>query len=396
MKKTTSKQISLLLSNIDHILFLLVCIMIIFGLIMLATAGPASSERINISSMHFFANQIVYAFCSIFIMLFIAFLKEEYLIKVVYIGFIFSVLGLILLPFFGDVNKGAKRWLNIIGVSVQPSEILKPFYSFIIAKILSNKQYLEKQNNNQNSFFSPLKNIFITENGRFFCVFLIHLPIATLIIIQPDFGMTITITLSILTQLFISNLPWIWIIISCSLILILFVFCYITMPHVNQRIDLFFNNGNALTYQIEKSLASYSRGGAFGVGPGEGIVKYHLPDSHTDFIFAVAGEEFGSIPCLVIITLFAAIVLRSLYLSLQTKDDFSLISIVGIVTYIAFQSIFNIGVTLNILPTKGMTLPFISYGGSALIASSCGIGIILNLVAKTKHNNRINIIHIKY
>lgn len=400
--------------HIDHQLLLLVCTVMLIGLILIATAGPASSERIGISGMHFFANQIVYAFLAVFVILFMAALPQRNIEALMYFGFVASLIALCLLPFFGDLNKGARRWINLFGFCVQPSEMIKPFYVFVIAKILthrstcyppvendttsSNRQLFRTNPANADIKISPLLRRLSSSSQRHFILCLIlHIPIIGLLIIQPDFGMTVTISLVTATQMFIAGLPWLWITLGLCCTAILAYSSYLLLPHVAQRIEIFLKGGEktGVAYQVEKSLLSYNRGGAFGVGPGEGMVKFQLPDSHTDFIFAVAAEEFGCVLCIGVILLFALIVIKCFNCARTIKNDLAALSIFGITMYIAFQSFFNIGVTLNILPTKGMTLPFISYGGSALISSAIGIGLILNLLAHNAKKSAISNIHVR-
>ena len=200
---------------------------------------------------------------------------------------------------------------------------------------------------------------------------------------QPDFGTTIMVTLVWGTQLFIAGLSFVWILFGIIFIGSLGGLAYLFLPHVTKRVDMFINpEYGTENYQVNKSLEAFINGGLYGSGPGEGIIKQNIPDSHTDFIFAVAGEELGLIVCSIIILVYALIVIRSFINVKRENDIFAMLSVAGIITQFGLQSIINIGVNLNLFPTKGMTLPFISYGGSSTISISIGIGIMLAFTKK--------------
>ena len=207
--------------------------------------------------------------------------------------------------------------------------------------------------------------------------------VAFLLIIQPDFGMLVLVTAVFGTQLFVAGLQMMWIISSVLIGGVGIVSAYFLLPHVNLRINSFLNPSNSENYQISKSILAFEHGGLYGKGPGEGSIKQHIPDSHTDFIFAVAGEEFGAIICIMIICIFAFIVIKTLLRISDENDKFVQLASVGIITQFGLQATINVCVTLNLLPTKGMTLPFISYGGSSTLAIAMAIGMLLGLTKKT-------------
>jgi cell division protein FtsW len=183
-------------------------------------------------------------------------------------------------------------------------------------------------------------------------------------------------------ELFVGGLSILWLLVMGVIGIIGISCAYIFLPHVRARIDLFLDPANLENYQIKKSLQAFKQGGFSGVGAGEGVVKKHVPDSHTDFIFSVIGEEMGFIACIFIIIMFTLFVLRGLYLISYMNDKFKIIAASGILIQIGMQAIFNIGMTLNLFPTKGMTLPFISYGGSSIIATSIAIGMLFSLTKR--------------
>jgi cell division protein FtsW len=201
-------------------------------------------------------------------------------------------------------------------------------------------------------------------------------------LIQPDLGMTITVSFMWALQFFLAGLPFIWVIVLAFGGVGGLWGAYHLFPHVRKRIDNFIDPSSDGNYQVEKSLEAFGHGGLFGQGPGEGKVKLYLPDSHTDFVFAVAGEEFGLIVCLLIVVLFAFIVLRGVN-NLRYERDFLVVSAVaGLIAQFGIQAIINMGVAVNLMPAKGMTLPFLSYGGSSLLAIALGMGMMLALTRK--------------
>jgi cell division protein FtsW len=211
---------------------------------------------------------------------------------------------------------------------------------------------------------------------------MLFISVAALLIIQPDFGMLVMVSAVFGIQLFVAGLPIIWLFIAIFASVFGSIGAYLLLPHVASRINRFLDPVNSENYQVTRSLEAFESGGLYGKGPGEGSVKQFLPDSHTDFIFAVAGEEFGAIICLMIIITFAYIVIRILINLLHEDDKFIQIAAIGIISQFGLQAVINMGVSLNLLPTKGMTLPFISYGGSSTLAISIGMGMLLGLTKR--------------
>jgi cell division protein FtsW len=367
-----SKRSSRLLNwwwSIDSVAFIVVLSIILIGLFLNATASPVVAERIGMPYFHFLSRQAIFLCLSVFIIIAFTLLEKRHIKIIGLIGFVIIFILMVLVLFIGDETKGAKRWISLVGFSLQPSELLKPFYMLLIALILSMKTKVQ-----QNYW------------GNVYTCLAIHIVVTSLLLLQPDFGMTITISLVTATQIFVSGLPIIWLIISAILLLIVSFSAYHTLPHVAKRIESFLDSENHANYQVQKSLESFVRGGFLGTGPAEGSVKMALPDSHTDFIFAVAGEEMGSVFCIVIISLFIAFLVRGLSKLSESNDMFDIYAIIGILMYFGIQSVVNIGVSLHLFPTKGMTLPFISYGGSSVISFAILTGIYLALTKKT-HNS---------
>jgi cell division protein FtsW len=347
-------------NSIDSKLFIAICLLMVFGFIMTLAASPAVAERISVNQFHFINKQIIYFFIALFIITILSAINEKLLLRFIFTGFILTVIMLVAVLFFGEETKGARRWLNIAGFSLQPAELLKPFYSSIIAMLLAT---------HQKSFAS-------------FCLLIIfHMAIISLLLMQPDFGMAILISTIFSIQLFVAEINLLWL-IGLSIIFIFgSVIVYYLFAHVAKRIEKFLASGDGeIGYQIKQSLQSYYEGGLWGKGPGEGTVKFQLPDAHTDFIFPVAAEELGVVFCLFMICIMSYIIIKGFINIFKIKySRYKVFMGSAVIGYFAVQSIFNIAVTLNLVPTKGMTLPFISYGGSSLIAQAILFGIFLNM-----------------
>lgn len=353
----------------DNLMVILIAAVLVVGAILTTTASPAVAERLKIGSFYFVYRQFIFLGIAIAIIWFTSNLNEALLKKVVLVSFVFCLVMMVMVLAFGQEVKGAKRWLNLLGISIQPSEIIKPFYFVITGLILSEKY-------NRKNFPG-----FTIAGGM-------HLMLCILLILQPDFGMVITFTAVLAGQFFLAGLPIIWVVVGVVAGAGGIFLAYNLLPHVAKRVDSFLNPEANENYQVEKSLEAYVNGGLFGKGPGEGTVKAHLPDSHTDFIFAVAGEEFGAFFSSLILVLFALLVIRGIMLVIREENLFKIYTCSALMMLFALQTIFNVGVTLNLFPTKGMTLPFISYGGSSIISFAFAFGIFLNL---TRYNRTLNV-----
>jgi len=365
--------------SIDSLMFILILSIMLIGAFLTATASPGVAERIGIPYFHFLFKQLIFLSIAVGLIILISLMSKKAIRRLALIGFILTIVLMVLVLFVGDETKGARRWINIIGFSLQPSEILKPFYAVVVALILSSHNH-EKQLFNFGSW-----NVYI-------CI-IMHLIICMILLMQPDFGMTITISMVTIGQFFVAGLPLILVFASIIFFSFAGFAAYKIFPHVATRINSFLNSENDINYQVEKSIKSYINGGIFGKGPGEGSVKLSLPDSHTDFIFAVAAEEMGALFCMMVILLFIFIIIRATIRISTSKELFIIYSVVGIILYFGIQAIFNIGVTLHIFPTKGMTLPFISYGGSSVLSFAVAIGVYLSLTKKTVMPNAQYIKH---
>lgn len=355
--------------DIDKINFLLIFSLITFGLMMAFSSSPAIAKKISTDNLFFIKKQIFFVFVAIATITFLSFFDKQQIKIASILGVLVCVGLLVLVLIFGSEAKGAKRWIMLLGFNLQPSEFTKVFFlvfnAFLLQKLREHKWFI-----------------------KYGVSAFLYLLIAGLLILQPDFGMTLIVTLLWTIQLFIFGLPLILIVLMGCMGVVGGIVAYLSLPHVADRINKFLNL-NEKNYQVERSVDAYINGGFFGTGPGNGLVKKYIPDAHTDFIFAVVAEEFGLITCLFLMVIFLIIITRVIKRVMVEEDLFVRLAVIGLISEIALQTIINIGVSIGMMPTKGMTLPFISYGGSSIIAISIGFGMILSLTKK-KYNDKIN------
>ncbi len=336
--------------------------LMVLGIVLSFAASPPVAERLGLDTFHFVTRQLVFMVPALLVMIGVSFLGQRNVRRLALLMLVGSLLMMVAALYLGIEVKGSRRWVYIAGVSIQPSEYLKPAFVIICAWLFS-------ENGKRQDV-----------PGNLFAMILLGLVLA-LLVSQPDLGQTLLVLATWGVMFFMAGLSWIWIVVLGALAMGLLVLAYGAFPHVAERIDRFVT-GEGDTYQVDIGREALMRGGWFGQGPGEGTVKRILPDSHTDFIFSVAGEEFGLLLCIAIAALFAFVVLRGLMIALREEDDFLRLSIAGLVTVFGFQSIINMGVNVQLLPAKGMTLPFISYGGSSLVAMALSMGMVLALTRR--------------
>ena len=338
-------------------------VLIVIGYFLILAASPPIAERLGFDAFYFTRKQSVYFILSILMIPTLSMFTPVFIRRLSFIGFIFTLVLIVLTLLIGTEMKGATRWLSIAGLSIQPSEFVKPLLAVVSAWLLTR----HRQNPNFPGLWMSIGCYVIT---------------VILLMSQPDLGMTIVVTAIWGTQLILWGLPIIYIPLMGITSIVGLVGAYFSLAHVRSRVDRFIHPESGDTYQIEKSLEAFKNGGFFGRGPGEGRVKEVLPDAYTDFIFSVAGEEFGIFICLAIVVLFTFVIFRG-FRSLLRKDDFfTLLAGSGLLMQVAVQSFVNMASALHMVPTKGMTLPFISYGGSSLVAMAMGMGILLCLLKK--------------
>jgi len=332
------------------------------GFMLSFAASPAVAERLNLDSFHFVKRHALFLVPAIATMVAISFLSPRQVRRTAAILLILSLAAMVLALFFGIEVKGARRWLSIGSLSIQPSEFMKPAFVVICAWLFSEHARQPE---------IP---------GNLFAILLYGI-VAALLVAQPDLGQTILVTAVWGGMFFMAGMPWIWIILLGSVAIGGFAVAYYMFDHVAGRVDRFLT-GEGDTFQVDTAREAIIRGDWFGKGPGEGVVKRIIPDSHTDFIFSVAAEEFGIIFCMIIVAVFAFVVLRGLNHAFKERNDFTRFAVAGLVLLIGTQSMINVGVNLELLPAKGMTLPLISYGGSSMTAICVTAGFILAL---TRH-----------
>ena len=337
------------------------------GFFLTMAASPAVAEHLKLDAFYFVKRHAFFMLPVLGILVGVS-LLSLYNIKrltlLVYVG----CLGLLLItPLFGVEIKGAKRWLSVVGFSFQPSEFVKPVLTVLVAWMLAES----KKSKGFPGYLAAL---------------VMYTLVVGLLLLQPDMGMIILLTAVTFLQFFLAGLPVIWVIVAIALGAAGLMGSYFVFSHVRARVDRFLDpgSGDKFTdrYQITQSLEAFVNGGMWGRGPGEGTVKSHLPDAHADFIFAVAGEEFGFILCSLIVCLFAFVVLRSLVRVMYDENLFIILAVAGLILQFGLQALINMASTLSLIPTKGMTLPFISYGGSSMMAMALNMGLVMALTRR--------------
>lgn len=344
-------------------------VMIIMGLGVLLSfaASPPVADRLNLGGFFFVKRHIFVIIPAMVTMLAVSLLSPRYLRRMAVLMYFGCVVLLIVTLVGGNEVKGARRWINIGSFTLQASEFMKPAFAIVAAWMLSEKLKIAR--------FPGLSISFA----------LLLVPVS-LLLMQPDLGMTIVMVSTWVGQLFIAGIPMFW--IGCTVIagLIGLLGAYCFLPHVARRFDQFLDPSSGDPrhdlYQVTQSLEAFKNGGIFGRGPGEGVIKKHIPDAHADFVFAVAGEEFGLFLCLLLVGLFAFVVIRTLLRLINDQSLFVILATSGIILQFGMQAVINMSSTLHIIPTKGMTMPFISYGGSSMVALGIGIGMVLSLTRK--------------
>ena len=347
------------------LLFMLMAIMAI-GIFLTFSASPAVANKIGLSSFHFIKRQLIFLPIAFAIMIFLSMQNLKNVRRLAIVGFVFTVLLMFFTIFWGFETKGASRWIDIGPFSLQPSEFVKPFFVVVAAWLFDGQK----------------KHQDFPGNTISIALFAL---VVILLIKQPDFGMTVVVSAIWFLQFFLAGLSWVLVAAIGMLAILSSVAAYFCLSHVQARVHQYLASENNLSYQVKKSLEAFQHGVWWGKGPGEGSVKMYIPDAHTDFIFPVAAEEFGIILCLIIVGLYAAIVIRAMLISMKDNNLFIILAASALAASFGLQGIVNMASTLHLIPTKGMALPFISYGGSSLLATACGMGMLLAITRKNVH-----------
>ncbi len=369
--RADSRPVSRWFWTIDRVLLALVILLVCIGLVLVLGASEpqvhrlAKSRKLTLDTLHFFNRQAVFALAGMALMIAVSFLDKKWIRRLATMAVPMLLVAILLTLIIGAENKGAHRWISLPGFDFQPSEFLKPCLAVVTAWILSAR------------YDDPNAPAFEVS-------FALVMLSACLLLMQPDYGQTGLVLIVWFAQAMLAGLSFYWVGIGIAAMVGGLGVAYVFVPHVSGRLERFFNPEAGDTYQIDRALDAFRSGGLFGVGPAEGEVKWSIPDSHTDYIFAVAGEEFGMFACAAIVLLYLAIILRSAKQQLDEEDPFVFLATAGLVVQFGAQAFINMGVNVALLPSKGMTLPFISYGGSSMLALALGMGMILALSRRNR------------
>ena len=345
-------------------------VLIGFGYLMMLAASPAVAERIHVSRDSFILKQVVFLLMAGGIIVAVSLLSPKGIRRLALAGCVLALLATALTLVAGVEIKGARRWISIPGMTIQPSEFLKPCFAVVAAWLLAEGK--------RTRGFPGMA-----------IAFGIFLLIAILLKGQPDIGMLAVITAVFFAQLFVGGLNLFFVGVGAASLVAGGAGAYAFFPHVRSRVVRFLDPAAGDNYQVSRALEAFGNGGFLGRGAGEGRVKDVLPDAHADFVFAVMGEEFGMMICLVVLFIFAFIVMRGLLRLLGENDEFVILGAAGLVTSFGLQSFVNMASSLSLIPTKGMTLPFVSYGGSSVLAVALGMGMLLGLTRRRSRGDLV-------
>ena len=337
------------------------CVLILFaiGLLLGLAASPPLASRNGFDPFHYVEKQAIFGGAALIAMLLTSMMSPVLVRRLAVLGFLGAFVALALLPFLGtDFGKGAVRWYSLGFASVQPSEFLKPGFVVVAAWMLSASQQI---NGPPGKLWS----------------FILCVTIVGMLVMQPDFGQACLVLFGWGVMYFVAGAPMVLLVAMAGVVVLAGTVAYSSSEHFARRIDGFLNHDVDPTTQLGYATNAIREGGLFGVGVGEGQVKWSLPDAHTDFIVAVAAEEYGLVLVLIIIALYASVVVRSLLRLMRERDPFIRLAGTGLACMFGVQAMINMGVAVRLLPAKGMTLPFVSYGGSSLIAGGIAVGMLL-------------------
>ena len=344
--------------TVDRLMFVLVILLMVTGIVLGLAGSPPVAERLGLPTFHFVIRQAINLAPAFIVMMAASFMTPRAVRRTALALYLVGMALVVATLLFGTEVKGAKRWITIFGIALQPSEFVKPAFIILVAWAFSEG--------------GRRKDV----PGNLLGLLLLVGTIGPLVL-QPDIGQTMLIAMAWAGVVFLSGLHMFWVFGIGGIGAAGLFAAYQFLPHVRDRIDRFRNPEAGDTFQVDNAMQSFIEGGWFGKGPGEGTVKRILPDSHTDFVFAVTAEEFGIIACLALLSVFAIVVLRGLYLARQNEEPFCRLAASGLVILFGIQACINMAVNVHLIPAKGMTLPFISYGGSSLISLGLAMGFLL-------------------
>ena len=354
--------------TVDRWLLVAILLLPAIGAILVMAASPAVADRLGLDSFHFVRRQLLVLGPALAVIVAASMLSPLWVRRGAVLLFAAAMVMLLLTLAIGPEIKGAQRWLPLGGLMVQPSEFVKPALAVVAAWMLAEQA--------RNTGFQ----------GTAISAALMVL-VAGMLLLQPDVGMAGLVILVWFIQAFIAGMRMRWVAGLAGAGAAAAIGAYAAFPHVASRIDRFLDPASGDSYQVDTALNAFGNGGLFGAGPGEGVIKNFLPDAHADFIFAVAGEEFGMFVTVAVVSIFAFVVLRGLTRLARERDMFMLLAAAGLLVQFGMQAAINMGVNMRLLPAKGMTLPFLSYGGSSLLALALAMGVVLALTCSRAGGN---------
>ncbi|MGE3708317.1 MAG: FtsW/RodA/SpoVE family cell cycle protein [Hyphomicrobiaceae bacterium] len=354
----------------DRVLLAAILALVLAGIVLSFAASPAVAVSRGLPAFYYAERHIMFAALGVFVMIAVSLLSPRAIRRLALILFAGSIAAMVLVLMTGDQINGARRWLRLAGFSLQPSEFAKPAFAVLCAWA-----FAESERRNDVPAL-PVAALFL-------------LVFAGLLIMQPDVGQTILIGAVWTTMFVLTGRSLLWGVGLAGVGAGGLGIAYFTLPYVQQRFDRFFSGGPESHSQLARAFQSFQEGGLFGRGPGEGTIKTILPDAHTDFPFAVVGEEYGAIACLVLVVLFAVVVLRPLARAVVESDAFIRHATTALALMIGLQALINMSVSIGLVPAKGMTLPFISAGGSSMLAISISCGMLIALTRRRADRARL-------
>jgi cell division protein FtsW len=344
--------------TVDKLLLAAIIALMLAGIILSLAASPPVATRIGLDPFHFFSRHVMFLLPSFMVLIAVSFLSPRQIRRSALVVFALSIALIVATLLLGPEVKGSRRWITLLGVNIQASESAKPAFVVMAAWLFAESTKRPEM---------PATSMALL------------MMLVSLLVMEPDFGQTMLILMVWGALFFIAGMRMIWVAGLAGAAGAGLFGAYLLVPHVAGRIKRFMNPASGDTFQVDTAMEAFWNGGWFGLGPGEGIAKRSLPDSHTDFVFAVAAEEFGIILCLALVALFAFVVIRTLSRAYATEDMFSRFAASGLAILFGVQAAINMAVNLQLIPAKGMTLPFISYGGSSIISLAYGVGMMLAL-----------------
>jgi cell division protein FtsW len=348
----------------DHWMLGALAALIFMGVMLSFASSPAAAARIGLDfPFHFAVRQAIFAVMGSAILVTVSMLSPRGIRRTAFFVYLIAIVIMAALPFVGHEAKGATRWIHLGGLTLQPSEFMKPALIVLVSWMFSEGQKGE-----------GVPGISIA--------FGLYAAAVGLLLMEPDVGQTVLITVAFGAAFWMAGVPMSWVMGLGALAVSGLMSTYFLFDHVHARVQKFLSPEQADTHQITRASEAIAAGGLIGRGPGEGVMKRHVPDLHTDFIYSVAAEEYGLILSLILIGLFALVAVRGLYKAMKLSDPFEQVAAAGLFVLVGQQAFINIAVNLNMIPTKGMTLPFISYGGSSMLAMGLTLGMGLALIRK--------------